>query len=162
MKITRRENIVMLGATATATLWPAVLASSDTVHEVEMLNHHPDDKKELMVFYPDIIRVQPGDLIRFLATDNNHNCEARKDMLPKGVEHWKSKIGKDFELTLDVEGAYGIFCTPHKSYGMVGLILVGDVSGNYETLKTVRQRSKSKGRFADIFSRADALLSAEA
>lgn len=160
MKITRRQNLTLMGGALAATATPTVLTSSDAVHDVEMLNQHPDDRKELMVFYPDIIMVQPGDVIRFLASDNNHNSQARDDMLPEGAEPWKSKIGKEFELTLDVEGAYGYFCTPHKTYGMVGLILVGDVSGNYETLKTVRQRSKSKARFADIFARADAILAA--
>lgn len=115
-----------------------------------------------MVFYPDIVRINPGDTVRFLAADNNHNSQARKDMLPEGIEPWKSKIGSDFDLMLDVEGAYGFFCTPHKSYGMVGLILVGDVSSNYEALKGVRQRGKSKPRFEDIFARADALLAGEA
>ena len=162
MKLTGRDHLTLLGATAASTLLPSGARANGAVHEVKMLNHHPDDKKELMVFYPDIVRVSPGDTVRFLAADNNHNSQARNDMLPEGAEAWKSKIGSDFDLTLDVEGAYGYFCTPHKSYGMVGLILVGDVSGNYETLKTVRQRSKSKPRFEDIFARADALWAGEA
>lgn len=115
-----------------------------------------------MVFHPDVVRAQPGDTIRFLAVDSNHNSEAHKDMLPEGVERWKSKIGKDFELVVEQEGAYGYFCTPHKSYGMVGLLLVGDVSKNYEQLKTVRQRGKSKKRFKEVFERAEVLLSSEA
>ncbi|MEL6172013.1 MAG: pseudoazurin [Pseudomonadota bacterium] len=162
MNITRRQNLGLIGGALAASAAPTLVTSSDAVHDVEMLNHHPDNKRELMVFYPDIVMVQPGDVIRFLATDRNHNSQARDDMLPEGAEPWRSKIGKEFELTLQVEGAYGYFCTPHKSYGMVGLILVGDVSGNYEALKTVRQRSKSKGRFKDIFARADALLAKQA
>ena len=162
MKLTRRHHLALLGAAGASSLWPVRGRANGVVHEVKMLNHHPDDRKELMVFYPDIVRANPGDTIRFLAADSNHNSQARDDMLPDGAEPWKSKIGSDFDLTLDVEGAYGYFCTPHKSYGMVGLILFGDVSGNYEALKTVRQRSKSKPRFADIFARADALLAGEA
>lgn len=150
-----------MGAAATASLLPA-RAKASTVHEVEMLNKHPEEAKELMVFYPDIVRAEPGDTIRFLSTDTNHNVQAFKDMLPEGVERWKSKIGKDFDLTVGVEGAYGFFCTPHKSYGMVGLLLVGDVSSNYEELKAVRQRGKAKPRFEAIFARADAMLSGEA
>ncbi|MEM7075672.1 MAG: pseudoazurin [Pseudomonadota bacterium] len=162
MTLTRRDNLALLGVAAAAAVLPLRARATGTVHEVEMLNHHPDDKKELMVFYPDIVRASPGDTVRFLAVDNNHNSQARDDMLPDGVDPWKSKIGSDFDLILDVDGAYGYFCTPHKSYGMVGLILVGDVSGNYDAVKEVRQRSKSKGRFQDIFSRADAMLAAEA
>ncbi len=45
---------------------------------------------------------------------------------------------------------------------MVGLILVGDVSANYDAVKEVRQKGKAKKVYADIFARADALLAAEA
>ncbi|MEM9431677.1 MAG: pseudoazurin [Pseudomonadota bacterium] len=160
MTLTRRRFGILSAAAATWAL--PRQAHAATVHDVQMLNQHPDDKTELMVFYPDIVRAEPGDVIRFLSVDNNHNSEAHKDMLPEGVERWKSKIGKDFELTVEAEGAYGFFCTPHKSYGMVGLLLVGNVTANYDTLKGVRQRGKSKGRFEDVFARADAMLSAEA
>lgn len=162
MMQTRRHILTLLGAASVGSLWPFGAKANGTVHEVKMLTHHPDDKKELMVFYPDIVRANPGDTIRFLAADNNHNSQSRDDMLPDGVEPWKSKIGKDFDLIVDVEGAYGYVCTPHKSYGMVGLILVGNVSGNYEQIKTLRQRAKSKKRFQDIFARADKMLAGEA
>ncbi|MEL7117365.1 MAG: hypothetical protein AAGP08_17570, partial [Pseudomonadota bacterium] len=51
---------------------------------------------------------------------------------------------------------------PHKSWGMVGLLLVGDVSVNYEAAKTARQRGKAKANFAELFAEADALLAEEA
>ena len=161
MHITRRHHLALLGGVATAPLLPE-MALGATVHDVEMLNKDPDDEKKLMVFHPAIVRAEPGDTIRFLAVDSNHNSEAFKNMLPTGVEHWKSKLGKDFDLTVEAEGAYGFFCTPHKSWGMVGLLLVGDVSGNYEALKAERQRGKAKQRFAEIFDMADAMLSGEA
>ncbi|MEM9140769.1 MAG: pseudoazurin [Pseudomonadota bacterium] len=165
MILTRRDTLTWAGAAATGLALPAVLparAADPVVHEVQMLNAHPENKKDLMVFFPNIVRAKPGDVVKFLAVDKNHNSEAFKKMLPDGVDRWKSKLGKDFELTVETEGAYGYFCTPHKSYGMVGLILVGDVSANYEALKGVRQRGKAKGRFAAIFEEADALLAAEA
>lgn len=161
MNLTRREQLALFGAATASALLPTPAAAT-TVHEVQMLNHHPEDDKKLMVFFPEIVRAQPGDTIRFLSVDNNHNSEAFKKMLPESGAHWKSKIGKDFDLTVEAEGAYGYFCTPHKSWGMVGLLLVGDVSSNYEALKGVRQRGKAKARFADLFEKADAMLAEEA
>ncbi|MEM1372796.1 MAG: pseudoazurin [Pseudomonadota bacterium] len=160
MALTRRQNLKLLGGVALAPLLPA-RALASTVHEVQMLNIHPEKAGELMVFFPDIVRAQPGDVIRFLSVDNNHNSQAFDEMLPADVEPWKSRIGKDFDLTVGADGAYGYFCTPHRGLGMVGLILVGDVSSNYEALKGVRQRGKSKQRFEDLFARADALLAEE-
>lgn len=126
------------------------------------MNAHPEDKKERMVFVPDIVRAQPGDTIKFVAVDKGHNSEGNDDMLPEGAEGWKSKISQDFEVTVEGDGAYGYHCTPHRSVGMVGLILVGDVSGNYEAIKGVRQRGKAKQRYEDIFARADEMLAGEA
>ncbi|MEM1235187.1 MAG: pseudoazurin [Pseudomonadota bacterium] len=160
MALTRRQNLKLLGGAALVPLLPA-RASASTVHDVQMLNTHPEKAGELMVFFPDIVRAQPGDMIRFLSVDNNHNSQAFDAMVPEGVEPWKSRIGKDFDLTVEADGAYGYFCTPHRGLGMVGLLLVGDVSVNYEALKGVRQRGKSKQRFEDLFARADALLAEE-
>ncbi|MEM1361604.1 MAG: pseudoazurin [Pseudomonadota bacterium] len=157
----RRQHLAFLGAAAVLPLVPAK-ARAETVHEVQMLNHHPEDDKKLMVFYPEILQAQPGDIIRFVSADKNHNSEAYKTMLPDGAEHWKSKIGKDFDLPVEAEGTYGYFCTPHKSWGMVGLLLVGDASTNYEAVKTVRKRGKAKTRFEELFAEADKILAGEA
>lgn len=160
MILTRRQNLSLLGAAGLAPLLPA-RARAQTVHEVQMLNNHPEESGRLMVYFPEIVRAEPGDVIRFLSVDNNHNSQAFDEMVPEGVEPWKSKIGKDFDLTVEADGAYGFYCTPHRGLGMVGLLLVGDVSGNYEALKGVRQRGKPKQRFEEIFMAADAMLTEE-
>ena len=162
MKQTRREHLAMLGGTlAAATLPAAAVADGHTVHEVQMLNVNPDNKKDRQVFVPDIVRAQPGDTIKFVATDRGHNSEINEDMMPEGGDMWEGKINEEVEVTINVEGAYGYLCKPHGSAGMVGLILVGDVSGNYEAIKEARQRGKAKKRYEDIFARADAMLAEE-
>ena len=166
MKVTRREGLALLGGTAAATVLGAPLfadnaAEGPVVHEVQMLNAHPDNKRERQVFVPDIVRAKPGDTIKFVAADRGHNSQVNEDMMPEGGTMWEGKINDEVEVTIDVEGAYGYYCKPHNSAGMVGLILVGDVSGNYEDLKSARQRGKAKKRYEDIFARADALLAEE-
>ena len=160
MTFTRRESLALLGGTA-LTAATAPMASAATVHEVLMLNKHPDDPKQRQVFVPDLIRAKVGDTIRFVAADKSHNSEVDKKMMPDGGTKWKGKVSSDVEVVMEVEGAYGFKCAPHASTGMVGLILVGDVSGNYEDVKSLRQRGKAKQRYADIFKRADAMLAAE-
>lgn len=167
MPHTRRTSIkIMSGFSAAALLGAsavrAIAQDTPVVHEVQMLNEHPDDSKEKMVYVPDLIRANPGDTIRFISSNPGHNIQSMKDMLPEGVEKFKSTIGEDYDLVLSVEGAYGIGCTPHSSVGMVMLVLFGDVAGNYEALKELRQNGKAKKRYEDIFARADALLAEEA
>ncbi|MFD1697338.1 pseudoazurin [Roseibium aestuarii] len=118
--------------------------------EVKMLNKGESGS---MVFEPSFIAAQPGDTIHFVATDKGHNVESIKDMIPEGVEAFKSKMNKDFELVVEKVGAYGVKCTPHYGMGMVALIKVGDA--DLEAAKAVKQTGKAKARFEEIFAKAN-------
>ena len=162
MKMTRRTTMTLLGATAATALIPGGARATGTVHEVQMLNKHPEEN-ERMVFYPDIIEAQPGDTIRFVSVDPAHNSVTYDDMIPEGAEGWKSRMSKDAEVVVETDGAYGYYCQPHKALGMVGLILVGDASVNYASLKEAKLRAPNeKKRWADIFARADEIVDASA
>lgn len=174
----RRDALKLLGATAAVTALPMqLLADSATtepaeadaeavagpvIHEVYMYNKHPEDSKMRNVFVPDLLQINAGDTVKFLVGDKGHNTVSDKNMVPEGTEPWKSKIGKEFEITFTADGTYGHFCQPHRTLGMVGLILVGDASANYEAAKEAKQRGKAKKVYADIFERADALMAAKA
>ena len=163
MKITRRENLLMLGAAASMGVVVATRVSADShvaakTIEVQMLNVHPEDRGQRMVFYPDVVQANPGDTIRFIPTERGHNVAADAEMIPEGVEPWKSRVNEEFEITLEVEGAYGVYCTPHKTAGMVGLVIVGDNPPNFDALQQVRQRGRAKSRYEDIFARAEDLI----
>src|SRR6056300_173741 len=68
-------------------------------HFVEMWNKDPEDKKRKMVFSEEILIVQPGDLIQFVATDKGHNVQFIDG--PDGVKlPGKSKLSKDVEVVL--------------------------------------------------------------
>ncbi|MEO0357371.1 MAG: plastocyanin/azurin family copper-binding protein [Pseudomonadota bacterium] len=169
MKVTRRDTLALIGGAAGAAALPAGLsmaashaADEPMTHEVQMLNRHPDNARERQVFYPDIVRANVGDTIKFVSVDRGHNSEFEPDWSPEGGTEWEGDINGDVEVVVEVEGAYGYKCTPHASAGMVGLLLVGDVTGNYEDLKDERFRGKAKKRFEDIFERADAMLAEEA
>ncbi len=171
MKQTRREHLVFLGATATVTLTPLTAfadshASEENaepmVHEIQMLNKDPENSKERQVFVPDLLRANVGDTVKFVPTDKGHNSECSAKNAPEGATVWRGKINKEVEVVLDTPGAYAYNCKPHRTAGMVGLILVGDVSGNYEDIKGGRYRGKEKKRMEAIFERADAMLEEEA
>ena len=158
MNPTRRTTLSLMGATATTAMLGGTARASGTVHEVQMLNKHPDSN-DRMVFHPDILEAQPGDTIRFVSVDPAHNSVSYDEMLPGGAEGWKTRVNQDAEVVVEAEGAYGYYCQPHKALGMVGLILVGDASANYESLKEVSLRAPNeKKRWEDIFARADEIV----
>jgi len=171
MKHSRRMYLKLVVSTILAATFAAPAfadeapetAAEPQVHEVLMYNADPNDKKKKMVFVPDLLRANPGDTIRFVSSDKSHNAVSDKLMLPEGADAFKSKISKDFEYVVTAEGTYGYFCQPHRNMGMVGLILVGDPSSNYEDAKAAiaKQKGKAKKVYKDIFERADAMLAAE-
>lgn len=104
--------------------------------EVHMLNK---GEAGAMVFEPAYIHAQPGDNIIFKPTDKGHNVESVKDMIPEGVEKFKSKINEDYTLAVTTEGAYLVKCTPHYAMGMVALIVVGDNPANLDAIVAAKK-----------------------
>lgn len=127
------------------------------VHEVLMLNKNPYDKKQRNVFYPAILKIAPGDTVKFISKSKGHNTQSDKKAIPEGVTNWKSKISKDFEITFDKDGTYSYFCTPHRGMGMVGLILVGDYKVNYDAVKATKQRGKAKKAYKILYEQVEAM-----
>ena len=109
--------------------------------EVEMLNKQG---KESMVYSQKIIRINVGDSISWKATTKGHNVEFIKGGVPEGVKKFKSKFNKDADYTFNVPGIYAYWCTPHKTMGMIGFVVVGDDKSNLEAIKKVRFSGKSK------------------
>ena len=116
--------------------------------EIKMLNKGETGR---MVFEPAYLAVAPGDTVTFVPASKGHNAETIKGMIPGEAKKFKSKIGKEFSVTLTAEGLYGVKCTPHYSMGMVALIQVGAAT-NLSKVSGVKQRGKSKARFKPLFA----------
>ena len=121
-------------------------------HFVEMWNKDPEDKKRKMVFSEEILVVQPGDLIQFVATDKGHNVEFIDG--PDGVKlPKKSKISKDVEVYLTEPGVYVYVCTPHASMGMIGIVVVGDLTQEaIDAVRDAKVKGKSKKKFKALLA----------
>ena len=116
---------------------------------VEMLNKKG---KESMVFSQKIVKINVGEKVFWKATDKGHNVEFIKGGVPEGVEKFKSKYNKDVEFKFGVRGIYAYWCTPHKSMGMIGFIIVGENKSNLDAIKAIRFSGKSKKVAAELIS----------
>ncbi|MEQ8895630.1 MAG: pseudoazurin [Roseovarius sp.] len=119
------------------------------VHEVKMLNRNATGA---MVYEPDFVTAQPGDTIRFLATDPGHNAASVAGMLPKGAARFIGQIDEEIEITLDAAGLYGVKCSPHFAMGMVMLIRVGDATVSATALPDDLP-ARARDRFEAILAR---------
>jgi pseudoazurin len=124
--------------------------------EVKMLNKGAEG---MMVFEPALIKVAPGDTVKFVATDKGHNAETIKGMLPDGAATFIGKNGEDIAVKFDQAGIYGVKCAPHYGMGMVAMIVVGTPT-NEEQAKAVPQVGKAKQVFATLFERLAATKTA--
>ena len=117
--------------------------------EVKMLNKGTEG---LMVFEPALVKIEPGDTVKFVATDKSHNAETIKNMLPEGAAPFAGKMSEDVAVTFEKPGVYGIKCMPHYAMGMVALVVVGKPD-NLDQAKAVPQLGKAKQVFASLFER---------
>tara|TARA_E500000331_G_scaffold27843_1_gene23623 strand:+ start:202 stop:630 length:429 start_codon:yes stop_codon:yes gene_type:complete len=109
---------------------------------IEMLNKKG---KERMLFSEKIVRINVGDTVFWKAKSKGHNVEfIKKNGIPNGVKKFKSKLNKDTEYKFTIPGIYAYWCTPHKSMGMIGFVVVGDNKENLPMIRKVKFFGKSK------------------
>ena len=154
MKPSHRIIVCSLAFSIISFMSVTALPSHAATYEVKMYNKDPENKKNRMVFIPRVLKVKPGDTVKFISSNPGHNSQSIKGMIPDGATKWKSKIGKDFEVTLQIPGVYGYKCTPHYGIGMVGLVVVeGDNwKSNLEKAKKAKKVGKSKKIFKEIWT----------
>ena len=130
----------------------AILISTSTVAfsedmTIEMLNKRDDGAR--MVYSEDVARIDVNDTITWVPTSKGHNVE-----FVAGPDGWdaprKSKNGKEVAITFDIPGVYLYQCTPHKSMGMIALVVVGDDMSNLDAIADKKMRGKSKKKMKTI------------
>ena len=107
---------------------------------IDMLNRLG---KEINVYSKKIVNVNVGDTINWKSVNPGHNVEFIKGGIPEGVERFKSKYNKDTSYTFKTPGIYAYWCTPHKSMGMIGFVVVGNDKSNLEDIKKLKFYGKS-------------------
>ena len=116
---------------------------------IDMLNVRSDGQS--MVYSEDVLKVEVGDTVVWKPKDKGHNVEFI--IGPDAVElPKKSRINQEFTYTFEKSGVYFYQCTPHKSMGMIAVIIVGDDLTNLDQLKSVRVFGKSKRKLEEILS----------
>ena len=135
-------SVALMGLLTT----PALAA--DTT--VEMLNKRDDGAK--MVYSQDITRIDVGDTITWVPTSKGHNVE-----FIAGPDGWKkpkkSKLNKEVAITFDTPGVYLYQCSPHKTMGMIAIVIVGDLTQEgVDAIKGAKVKGKSKKKLKALLA----------
>ncbi len=113
--------------------------------QIDMLNKLG---KEKMVYSVDVAKVDVGDTITWLPKDKGHNVHFIK--APDGIKLKKSKLNKKFTYKFDTPGIYLYQCTPHKSMGMIGLVIVDNDISNKKSIAKAKVYGKSKKKLKKL------------
>ena len=113
---------------------------------IDMLNKNADGER--MVYSTEVAKVAVGDTITWLPASKGHNVHFIS--APDGVELVKSKMNKEFSFTFEKEGIYLYQCTPHKSMGMIGLVVVGENTDNLNSVKKTKVVGKTKKKLKEL------------
>jgi pseudoazurin len=148
------RKVIVLGAIVAA-LGLAGAASAAEV-EVRMLNKGTEG---VLVFEPALVKINPGDTVKFVAADKGHNVETVDGMLPEGGQKFVGKVNEELAITFDKPGVYGYKCKPHYGMGMVGMVVVGEAT-NADQAKAATHPGKAKQAFANLFDKLAATQTA--
>jgi len=140
------KNLLSTVAVMVALSTPAFAA--DTT--VEMLNKRDDGAK--MVYSEDISTIEVGDSITWLPTSKGHNVE-----FIAGPDGWdapkKSKLSKEVAITFDTPGVYLYQCSPHKTMGMIAIVVVGELTQEgVDAIKGAKVKGKSKKKLKALLA----------
>ena len=116
---------------------------------LDMLNKRADGQK--MVYSEDIVKVDVGNTVTWLPKSKGHNVHFIA--VPDGIKKVKkSKLNKKYSYTFQTPGIYLYQCTPHKSMGMIGLVVVGDNIDNKILIAKTKVFGKSKKKLKKMLS----------
>ena len=116
---------------------------------IDMLNK---SGREINVYSKKIVNVEVGDTVFWKSVNPGHNVEFIKGGVPEGVEKFKTTYSKDTKYTFKIPGIYAYWCTPHKSMGMIGFVIVGNDKSNLEAIKKIKFYGKYKKIAQDLIN----------
>ena len=109
---------------------------------IDMLNKQG---RERNIYSKEIVYIDVNDTVYWKAKSKGHNVEfIRKNGVPSGVGKFKSRLSKDTKYKFTTPGIYAYWCTPHKTLGMIGFVVVGGDKSNLKSIKKVKFAGKSK------------------
>ena len=135
MKTTGRSILPALLALAFAS-GPSPDARAGEI-EVKALNRGPSGV--VFVFAPELVRIEPGDSINFVATDKGHEVHSVPGMIPEGAQLFEGRMNQDVKVSFTVPGVYVVSCRPHTAMGMVAVV-------SSENLSTSTNRFQAHSR----------------
>lgn len=112
----KSNNIIAVLLSVSIYMLPGIVNAADHVIKAGARN-----------FEPVSLYVAEGDKVAF-SNMNSHNSVSVEGLIPEGATAWAGALGENIAPSLEKPGIYSYVCQPHIGFGMVGVIVVGDIS----------------------------------
>ena len=131
------KSIIILASVVMLVIGSLVFSSP--AEAVEHVIKMGPNKKPPYVFSPSEVTVQPGDTVKFIQVNSRHNVmfdtsskkikDRTQRKIFKKLSHRKLLKKKNDQIFITIPDnakpdTYDFFCTPHKSSGMKGKLIV--------------------------------------
>lgn len=114
----RVKNILTAVLAVSIYMLPSFVSAAD--HKI---------KAGARAFENSILYVAEGDKVQF-SNMNSHNSVSVEGLIPEGATSWAGALGENVAPAFEKSGIYSYVCQPHVGFGMVGVIIVGDISAD--------------------------------
>jgi len=105
-------------------------AQNEKPHDVSVIHQVTDHgaavAQHMFRFEPNILRLEPGETVRFLNSVGSHTVKSQVGLWPDDVAVVDIKGQRKIDVVFDRPGLYGVTCARHGRYGMTMLIAVGE------------------------------------
>ena len=106
-----------------------------------------DSAGNRLAFEKEILSISSGDSVTWLPVDKGHNIE----MVASPINlKFSSFAGEEVTLKFEDPGIYYYRCSPHKSAGMIGLIIVDNNYSNIEQIKSSNAPGRAKIKLTSL------------
>jgi pseudoazurin len=137
------------GGACTAMLLGAPAAGSEDGHIVRVVEDPVTGEPR---FEPALLFIEPGETVRFMMGGKTFASRAIAGMVPDGAAGWWGQVGEDIDVTFTKPGVYGHKCGGAYALGLVGLVVVGDPSGNLDEAQRVQHPPSAAAVLDKLFS----------
>ncbi len=121
----------------------------------QVIDPSAGDVSLMFQFKPSLLRLQPGQKVRFLNSRGQHSVVSIKRMWPEGVPHINLTNLTAADITFNKPGVYGLTCKVHGRFGMVMLIAVGEELSNLAQARKGMPGGRAGKRMRELMAELD-------
>ena len=135
------KGIIMKHMKTIFLVWLIFFSQNSFGANYQVTMNDRDSAGNRLAFDKEILSISSGDSVTWLPVDKGHNIEMVAS--PNNLK-FSSSAGEEVTLKFEDPGIYYYRCSPHKSAGMIGLIIVDNNYSNIEQIKSSNAPGRAK------------------